>query len=277
MKKLSVILILLLTMLFGTVVEARSYGSRSRSSRSYSSRSYGSRSSSSKRSYNSKPKHIYKKSGTYTNKQVQKTYKVKPKSNRNLSKQDKNIQTKISQQKSKQAKQKYKTYNNKIKNNTQSKKQNNKYAPRKNSKLNKKRRTYSKRENRYRRQHHIPVYYHTTRTSYGSMDALWLYIMLDNINDAQYYNYYYAHRNSPEMRQWRREMDMLALNNAQLRNQLMVMDNQANLLQEQNYIANTNVFPNTYFKTNTSSNFFLIFLCIIMIIFAGYVIGMLLL
>ena len=72
-----------------------------------------------------------------------------------------------------------------------------------------------------------PVYIYNFRPSYGLWCATFLAFMLDRIALAHQYEYslmYYDHMNEPEFMEWRREMNGLAAENAELREKLAALD-----------------------------------------------------
>jgi hypothetical protein len=77
-----------------------------------------------------------------------------------------------------------------------------------------------------------PAYFYDLRPSYGLWDARFLGFMLWRIAfDQQYALMYYDHMNEPEFIQWRQEMDGLAAENADLRQQLAAMDQRVSQLE----------------------------------------------
>ena len=66
---------------------------------------------------------------------------------------------------------------------------------------------------------------------YGLWDALFLGFMVERAEEREYALMYYNHRNEEEMIQWRQEMDRMAMDNAELRARLAVMDRQVASLQ----------------------------------------------
>ncbi len=71
-----------------------------------------------------------------------------------------------------------------------------------------------------------PPYVYRMYPSYGVWDSTFLSFMLDNITDQQYALMYYNHQDDEGMMQWRAEVDQMAMENADLKNQLAVMDAQ---------------------------------------------------
>jgi hypothetical protein len=71
-----------------------------------------------------------------------------------------------------------------------------------------------------------PVYVYQSYPRFGVWDATFLWFMLDHCRDRQYALMYYNHQNDEAMRMWRREANRLAAENAALREQLAVLDQQ---------------------------------------------------
>jgi len=70
-----------------------------------------------------------------------------------------------------------------------------------------------------------PAYFYNLRPSYGLWDARFLGFMLWRLAfDQEYALMYYDHMGEPEFIQWRQEMDGLAADNADLREQLAVLN-----------------------------------------------------
>jgi hypothetical protein len=66
---------------------------------------------------------------------------------------------------------------------------------------------------------------------YGLWDAIFLGFMVERAEEREYALMYYNHRNEEEMIQWRQEMDRMAMDNAELRAKLAIMDQQVANLQ----------------------------------------------
>jgi hypothetical protein len=66
---------------------------------------------------------------------------------------------------------------------------------------------------------------------YGLWDAVFLGFMVERAEEREYALMYYNHRNEEEMIQWRQEMDRMAVDNAELRAKLDVMDQHVASLQ----------------------------------------------
>jgi len=75
-----------------------------------------------------------------------------------------------------------------------------------------------------------PFIYHMY-PRYGLWDAIFLGFMIERAEEREYALMYYNHRNEEEMIQWRQEMDRMAMDNAELRAKLDVMDQQVARLQ----------------------------------------------
>ncbi len=72
-----------------------------------------------------------------------------------------------------------------------------------------------------------PVYVYRMYPVYGIWDAVFLAFMLEHAMEREYALMYYHHQNEEAMRTWRAEMDRMAVENAELRARLAVLDNQA--------------------------------------------------
>jgi hypothetical protein len=72
----------------------------------------------------------------------------------------------------------------------------------------------------YYSNYHPPVYVYSYAPRYGMMDAMFMWMMLDNMN----YNQYYHHRNDADYQNWRRDADKQAATDAELRAKLATMD-----------------------------------------------------
>jgi hypothetical protein len=90
-------------------------------------------------------------------------------------------------------------------------------------------------ENRvnFYRGYNPPIYVSYGRPSYGMYDAMFMWMMLDRINDDNYRRMYYNHYGDPAFREWRNEADRLAQDNAELRAKLNQMDTEVKQLQGQ--------------------------------------------
>jgi hypothetical protein len=72
---------------------------------------------------------------------------------------------------------------------------------------------------------------YTMYPRYGLWDAIFLGFMVERAEEREYALMYYNHRNEEEMIQWRQEMDRMAMDNAELRAKLAIMDQQVANLQ----------------------------------------------
>jgi hypothetical protein len=78
----------------------------------------------------------------------------------------------------------------------------------------------------------FPEYYYALRPAYGIWDTSFLGFMLWRLAfDDQYTLMYYYHMNDPDFIAWRQEVDGLAADNAELREQLAVADERVAELQ----------------------------------------------
>ncbi len=64
-----------------------------------------------------------------------------------------------------------------------------------------------------------PGYVYYSYPRFGIWDAMMLWFMLDHIHDAQYAAMYYNHQDDPGMQQFRKEVDRLSTENAELKSQ----------------------------------------------------------
>lgn len=71
-----------------------------------------------------------------------------------------------------------------------------------------------------------PTYVMMGSPAYGSLDAMFLGMALQNAMTPSYAGMFYHNQNSAEMRAWRSEMNELATDNAELRGQLAALDRQ---------------------------------------------------
>jgi hypothetical protein len=96
---------------------------------------------------------------------------------------------------------------------------------------------YQNRRNVYYQSYRPPVYVHygypQYRSSYGMYDAMFMWMMLDRMNDDNYRRMYYHHQNDPAFQEWRTEANRLSADNAELRAKLAQMDAQTAQLQGQ--------------------------------------------
>lgn len=94
-------------------------------------------------------------------------------------------------------------------------------------------RVYSENRVNFYRGYTPPIYVSYGRPSYGMYDAMFMWMMLDRINDDSYRRMYYNHYGDSAFREWRNEADHLAQDNAELRAKLSRMDNEVKQLQGQ--------------------------------------------
>jgi hypothetical protein len=78
-----------------------------------------------------------------------------------------------------------------------------------------------------------PVYIYRSYSSFGIWDGMMLWFMLDHINDRQYAEMYYHHRDDPGMQQFRTELDRLSAENAELKNKVKQLDESSKSLEQQ--------------------------------------------
>ncbi len=71
-----------------------------------------------------------------------------------------------------------------------------------------------------------PAYMYRMYPVYGIWDAAFLGFMLEHAMEREYALMYYHHQNEEAMQQWRAELDRMAVENAELRERLAVMDSQ---------------------------------------------------
>ena len=76
-----------------------------------------------------------------------------------------------------------------------------------------------------------PPYVYTMYPRYGLWDATFLAFMVERAAEQEYALMYYNHRDEADMIQWRQDMDRIAMDNADLRAKLAVMDQQVAQLQ----------------------------------------------
>jgi hypothetical protein len=72
---------------------------------------------------------------------------------------------------------------------------------------------------------------YTMYPRYGLWDTVFLGFMVERAEEREYALMYYNHRNEEEIIQWRQDMDRMAMDNAELRAKLDVMDQQVANLQ----------------------------------------------
>jgi hypothetical protein len=69
-----------------------------------------------------------------------------------------------------------------------------------------------------------PPYAYGSYSSFGMWDAMFLWFMLDNMNQRQYSEHYYHHRDDPGMKKWREEAEKQAKDNDELKAKLAALD-----------------------------------------------------
>ncbi len=84
--------------------------------------------------------------------------------------------------------------------------------------------TYYSRRNAYYVGYTPPLYAYNAYPSYGMWDTIFLYSMLNNMNNNNARNFAYNHQNDADYKEWRREADRLSQDNAELRAQLAQID-----------------------------------------------------
>jgi len=88
-----------------------------------------------------------------------------------------------------------------------------------------------RRERFYTTMHYTPpIYVHNSYSRFGTWDALWWWMILDNMNDARYSSMYYHHRNDPGVQEWRREASRLSSENKDLKEKLEQLDKKTDAL-----------------------------------------------
>ena len=88
-----------------------------------------------------------------------------------------------------------------------------------------------------------PVYIYRSYNSFGIWDAMILWFMLDHINEAQYANMYYHHRDDPGMLQFKKEAERLSAENADLKAKVAKMDESAKALEQQGVKQDPSYMP----------------------------------
>lgn len=90
---------------------------------------------------------------------------------------------------------------------------------------------------------HAPGYVYYSYGSFGIWDAMLLWFMLDHIQDRQYAQMYYHHRDDPGMQQFRKELDRLSSENTELKEKVKKLDESNKALEQEgvkidpNYVA----------------------------------------
>ena len=91
--------------------------------------------------------------------------------------------------------------------------------------------TYHSRRNSYYAGYNTPSYVYMGSPSYGMWDTIFLYSMLNSMNHNNNAGQFaHNYQNDADYQQWRREADVLARDNAELRAQLATMDGQSGKL-----------------------------------------------
>lgn len=86
-------------------------------------------------------------------------------------------------------------------------------------------RYYNNRDNYYRnRDWNTPSYAYGSYNSFGAWDALWMWMILDSVNDNNYARWAYNHQNDPGFQEWKKEAEVLSKDNAELKAKLAAMD-----------------------------------------------------
>lgn len=105
-------------------------------------------------------------------------------------------------------------------------------------------RYYSNRDTFYQgRRWTAPNYAYVSQPSFGMWDAMFMWYILDTINDSSSRDTYYHHRDSEGMREWRAEADRLAKDNKDLQEQLAKLDAEMNSLEKQGVQVNPDFVP----------------------------------
>ncbi len=78
-----------------------------------------------------------------------------------------------------------------------------------------------------------PTYVYSSYSSFGIWDAMMLWFMLDHIQDRQYAAMYYNHRDDAGMQQFRKELDRLSAENAELKEKVNKLDESAKAFEQQ--------------------------------------------
>lgn len=71
-----------------------------------------------------------------------------------------------------------------------------------------------------------PAYVVNSRSNFGMWDAMFMWMMLDNINKPSYASTYHNNQNSEAYREWRSEANRLSADNADLRRKLNELDSE---------------------------------------------------
>jgi len=88
-----------------------------------------------------------------------------------------------------------------------------------------------------------PIYTYHSYSSFGIWDAMMLWFMLDHINDRQYSEMYYHHRDDPGMQQFRKELDRMSAENAELKEKVKQLDESTKSLEQQGVKVDPSYVP----------------------------------
>ena len=96
------------------------------------------------------------------------------------------------------------------------------------------RRDYHQTRTNYYSAHHysMPSYGYNSYSSFGMYDAMFMWMMLDNINDANYSRMYHHHQQDAGFQQWRTEANRLSADNAELKAKLTALDTKVSTIKE---------------------------------------------
>jgi len=86
-------------------------------------------------------------------------------------------------------------------------------------------RNYTYRRDNFYHSYTPPAYVYNSYPRFGMWDGMMMWFMLDNMSNRQYQNMYYNHQNDEGFKQWREEANKLAVDNADLKAKLAVLDN----------------------------------------------------
>lgn len=95
----------------------------------------------------------------------------------------------------------------------------------------------------YYRDYDPPTYIYNTSPSFGAWDAMFMWMMLDSLNDKSHYQTYYHHQNDPGMQQWRNEANRLAKDNAELKAKLDSLDQKIGTMNKKGVKKDPNYLP----------------------------------
>ena len=88
-----------------------------------------------------------------------------------------------------------------------------------------------------------PAYVFGSYSRFGIWDAAFLGLMLERSNDRQYAENYYHHRDDEDMRAWRKEMDRMAQNDAELKAKLQKLDEETEKIKASGLKVNAAYVP----------------------------------